>query len=1389
MKHLQNIFFNQKHKILIPLSTSIFIFFLNQPGILCQENKLRFQSIQEGLSSKFVQCILKDSKGFMWFGTYNGLNKFDGTNFTVYEHNPSDSNSLSHSLINTITEDRDHNIWIGTAQGLNRYNRQADNFTNIDLIPGNIKQLNNACVTALYIDSNANVWIGTYGGAINIYNVKNLEFEYLSVPNFENEKPESRYITCIVPEENGKIWVGTRKGLFLVNTNSRLSVPYLNEPSTVEDLTESYISGITKNNKGEFWVSTSNHGLLLLQKKTKTDSGYLYESNYEFNFAAKKNVKAICCDQSNKLWIGTENGGLAILDSKTNKTYFYLPEEGYPYSITSNSIWSIYIDNDEKAWVGTYNKGICLVDPQFDKFESYFRNPFLKNTLADNDITCFTEDNHGNIWIATDGGGLNVFDPVNKKFTKNIRKESSGIHLVNNAVRFVMKDSKNNLWIGSWGGGIDKINSSQNNTTNYPVISGGVGDNNIFCLLEDSKKNIWAGSAGSGLFLLDKNKDRFVPANDSAYGIIVPSTSFVTSILEDSDQTIWVGTLYGLFSMQKTNGNKYSCKSYHISNEPDSISSNLIQVVFEDSKKNLWFGTFDNGLNLFDKNMSSFKTFRKEDGLASNMVNGILEDNSGNLWVSSNKGITQFDPINGTSLIYTKADGLISDLFYLNSCLKTSKGEFFFGGDYGFNSFSPDSISRNPIKPIMYLTDFKINNKSVKIGTEESPLTKHISETRHIVLSYKQTSFTIDFVGVSYTRPSCNSYEYKLIGFDKEWNAVGNKTSAVYTNLNPGEYHFKVKGANNDGLWNNKTAEVFITIEPPFWKTWWAYSLYLIFIILIIVVIFQIRIERIHMQHSLTMERMAREKEHELNQSKLQFFTNISHEFRTPLSLIVAPLESIIASVNTNMNLKSKIFNVYKNANRLMQLVNELMDFRKIENNKMRLKVQKGDIIKFLSELSSSFQETSSKRNISFKIDTTEESFYGWFDSNKLEKIILNLLSNAFKYTPDNGNISIEIRKIFNNEGQDTQDKELVSIAIKDNGPGILSEDMPHIFERFYQAKSSTGKGTGLGLALVKNLVEVYHGSIEVKSIPNLETQFIVTLPISKVDFAEEELVETPVDIDVIDRNIYKEEEFVADGSPRNDDAEKPEILIVEDNDDLRKYLVKELGYNFRVSEAKDGNEGKNIAFIRIPDLILSDVMMPRLNGIELCKALKEDIRTSHIPVVLLTAKTTIDDQIEGLEKGADVYITKPFSMRFLATQIKRLIENREILYKIFSHEVHIIPSQLARNKLDEIFLKSIIDYIVENITNSQIGVEAIADFMNISRGQFYKKVKALSGQTAVEFIRSIRLKQAVKLMETRKFTLAEIAYQTGFTSPSYFTRSFKEQYGKTPSEYINAIE
>ncbi len=1356
----------------------------------------RFLSLPPEFEFNEVRAIIKDHKGYMWFGTTYGLVKYDGINLYVYENDPESGNGLRHKSINALTEDANNNLWIGTSGGLNRYDREKDCFTGADPVKGNNNYLNHTFISSLCVYKGTILLAGTYSEGLNIYDPVNETIVNYSYNPLDSNSISSSRITCIAVDMANNIWVGTDNGLNLFINNKGFKRFY-NDPRNVNSLSNNHITSIITDEDGNLWIGTQGGGVnRLIMDKNKIIFRH-YNTNSKYGKISNNYILSLCADINDNIWIGTDNGGLNRFNPGTGTTDVYQTEEGIEFSIKSNSIWSLYADNENRLWIGTYNRGINVIDENFRKFELFQRINFSDNSLTNNDVKGFAEDNQGNVWIATNGGGICKFNPATRQFTRFILNKNNQILISNNAVQDILYDSKDNLWIGTWAGGIDRLSKEGIRLRNYKLINNlGIENNNVFNLYEDRQGNIWAGTAGNGLFLFNEKTDAFMSVSCMNESASLTNLAYISDIIQDSENNYWVGTLFGLVLLKVSENLNFECINF-FSNESTGLSSNLIETVFEDSKGRIWIGTLDKGLNLFNKKDSTFSAIQKKNGLPGNSIKGILEDNEGYLWISTNMGLCRFNYEKNSFTNYYKEDGLNSNEFNTRSCLRTKAGEFYFGGENGFNIFSPQLIKKNSFVPPVYLTDFKINNKPALIGAKGSPLKKHISETDKIILSYAQRSFSIEFIALNYTAPSKNQFCYMLEGFDKDWQCNGVQRTANYTNIMPGKYTFLVKGSNNDGVWNEIPTRLLIIVRPPVWKTWWAVGAYIIFIASLTYFLLNAWLEKIKIENQLKLEQLSREREHELNEKNIQFFTDISHEFRTPLSLILAPLESLISSAQDKM--KEQLMVIHRNAGRLLQLTNNLMDIRKLEEGMAKLKVQHGDIMEFVKDISSFFNVNFKSRNIDFSIIASASPVIkGWFDPEKIETILLNLLSNAYKYTPDNGKITLTVNvftgeELKNKYGQlikeVKQDCHYVEIRIIDNGIGISEEDLPYIFDKFYQAKSSginKKAGTGIGLTLTKGLIELHHGSIWAESIPGKDTIFTVIFPIDQDAYCAEEIVSEPIGIT---KNILLNPEQQLTQSDFDEEPDsnevKPDVLIVEDNDELRRFLSRELSKKYNILEAEDGKIGIDLAFSAIPDLIVSDILMPQQSGIDLCKTVKSDFRTCHIPVILLTAKTTIGDQIEGIETGADAYITKPFNLQYLITQINQLIQSRRKLYAQFSQDVYLLPNKMANNEMDQQFLQKVIDYIILNITDNTLSVEDIAEHLNISRSNVYRKIKALTGKTIIEFIRLIRLKQAVKLMETKKYSLAEIAYQTGFTSPSYFTKSFKDEYGKPPSEYL----
>lgn len=1350
-----------------------------------------FHLVPNDFRYKGIRCILKDHVGIMWFGTADGLVKFDGIYTNLYQNNPDDKSSLSHNIINAIVEDKDKNLWIGTSCGLNLYNRDQDNFLNIDTTDDRINILNYSYIKSLYIDDDNVLWIGTFGYGLNAYEIKTNKLIRYTYDSAKVNTRSLASITSIIADTLNNLWIGTQSGLSYLEKESGTIKHFHNNSKNPTSISGNHITSLHKDLDGHIWVGTQTNGVNLIVKQNSTFHFITFNTNSKPVRLSSNQIHSIHADKKGNLWIGSANCGLDKLNIRRTEVQNFRNEINNNKSISSNSVWSIYDDNDGRIWIGTYNKGINVIDENILKFESYIQNTCTNLSLPDNDVTGFAEDKYGKIWIATDGGGLCWFDIKSRSIEQVITSENG--NLTKNLVQTVLCSSTGRVWVGTWGGGIDLLSSSGKLIRNYKIESeSGVGNNNVKTIHQDKKGNIWAGTNGSGLFLFDKEQNIFKPI---VFRKILTQSTYINSIISDSEGILWIGTENGLFKLNfiEINNDNPSCKVFRSNNS--KISSNTIVTLYLDSNENIWAGTSSEGVNLITKSNEEFVVFKGKDGIASSSISGILEDNEGNIWVSTNAGISRIDLLSNEIKTYTKDDGLNSNEFYINSCLKLRNGCLLFGGEYGFNLFNPKNIKVNNHIPEILLTRLMINNVSVQNGTESSPLRKHISQTDLLVLNHKQTSFSIEFVALNYTQPTKNRFSYILEGYDKDWNYIGTKNSANYTQVKPGKYVFKVKGSNNDNIWNNDPATLKIIIKPPFYKTWLAFVFYILVLIIITIAILNSWKEKMKIKNQLELERLATEKEQELNELNIQFFTHISHEFRTPLSLIIGSLESLINS--TQSKIKERLMTINKNANRLLSLTNKLLDIRKLEERGMKLKIQEVDVRYFILTISDYFKFGFENQNIHFSIDFPETDISGWFDQDKIATILTNLLSNAIKHTPNKGKICLKVQ-CFNPIAKKGQNPtinlnfRILEVSVIDSGIGIPAEDLPYVFDKFFQAypgKKISQQGSGIGLTLTKRLVELHKGTIWVESKPEKETKFTFSIPIDKNAYQPEEMGMEEFKLQNLDVFIDGDNEpknTLSDNIENTIKDNRPKVLIVEDNSDLKTFFKQELGKEYFVIISSDGEEGYEKAINTTPDLIISDVIMPKKSGIELCKDIKSDMRTSHIPFILLTAKTTTKEQIEGINTGADAYITKPFNLDLLLTQVKNLIFSRRELYAHFSKDLYIMPKKIASSELDQKFLQKTLDFLLVNITDEQLSVENLASYHNMSHSNVYRKIKALTGNTVVEFIRIVRLKEALKLMEKNKYSLAEISYMTGFNSQSYFTKIFKKEYGMTPSDYMN---
>ncbi len=1351
---------------------------LSAAPLFPQEGKIVFDhiTIKNGLSDGRIDCILQDSHGFLWFGTQDGLNRYDGYNFTVFDHDIFDSTSISSNWIRCIVEDRFRNLWIGTeGGGLNLFDYESERFTRWTHQPGNSQSLNDNFVRTIFEDSNGILWIGARTGLTQFDRQKQVFNSVHIEPCNPNSPVFTENVTEFLEDSEYDLWIGTQDCIYR----------YDREKQSIEHLTftngAERIGTLFEDSYGDIWIGSRYNGLRKYDRSSRKFLRYQNDPSNPKSLSSDE-IKDIFEDREENLWIGTMHGGLNLFNRVTGGFSHFKNDPRDPSSLSSNSVRSIYQDRTGVVWIGMDGSGIDFFVKNRQKFQVYGNRVSDPKDLSNNTILSIFEDTDGVLWIGTEGGGLTRFSRKNGTYAQFKTEKDRPYSLSSNQVTCIFEDSEGVLWIGTKEG-LNKFHKDQGIFHRYYVKTTPItGNNFINVILEDKPGYLLLGT-NSGLISFDKKSGEFTPLNFEQNSLL--DNEVVVTLLIDTTGLLWIGYLRsGLVTYHP------QTRAYlHYRSDADksnSLSNNFVQYLYQDKAGRVWVAT-RKGLNRFQPTSQGFLRYTKADGLSSNVIVGILEDDGGNLWLSTTNGLSKFNTAEETFINYNVDDGLQGNQFWIRSCFKSRSGELFFGGNNGFNAFYPDHIEKlaNPHIPPIVITNVKILNEPLN-----QSVYVYTSGRDTIHLAYNENQVSFEFAALDFTRPEKNQFAYMLEGFENNWIYAGTRRYANYTNLDPGRYKFRVKGTNNDGVWNEQGAVLTLIIPTPFWKTGWAYVLYGLLAIGLIYGVNAYILSLVRMKHDLKIERMEKEKVKEINQFKLQFFTDIAHEFKTPLTLIQAPLEEILNSVKKGVPFQDEFRLMYRNVKYLLRLMHQLLSFRRAEQGRMELKVSRGDLVQFVKEVFELFGESARKHHIEYRFSTLPEVIEGWFDWEKLEEILVNVIDNAFKYTPDSGRISVNL---LDSHPLTAANPE-VTIEVQDTGMGIGKDDMDHIFERFYHAREGhhpNQVSSGLGLALTKKLVELHHGRISVESLEDRGSLFQITLPLGKAHLKEEEILSSIAET-LHFRSLMQFP--VEEGSP----AQEPEpdlasddnrsetalILIIEDNTELRTYMQKTLARHYRIAEARDGQEGFEQARKLLPDIVISDVMMPNLNGFDLCRLLKNDIATSHIPIILLTAKTAIEYKIEGIETGADDYIEKPFHFRFLDARIKNILRSREKLRERYRRELILQPNEISVVSTDEKFLMKIREIVEEHVDDPNLEIKQLASEAGLSRTNLFLKLKALTGYSPGEYIRTIRLEKAAQLLRKTELTIGEIAYQVGFKYPKYFSTCYHHQYGVTPSEY-----
>jgi signal transduction histidine kinase/ligand-binding sensor domain-containing protein/DNA-binding response OmpR family regulator len=1351
------------------------------PLLVCRAQPEHYQfrhlNINQGLSHNQVNCFFKDKKGFLWIGTISGLNRFDGYNVKTYFNDPDNTSSVGDNFINRIFELPDLRLGIVTSVGFSIYDPETEAFsTEVDFLDETYK-VRGADLSNVVSDSIGQYWFIHRSSGIVVYNPRekeSVQLRHVAGNAFSISSDSVADYAC----GKGDHWIihanGTLEKITFDKETPRVS--YRN--TFLKDLNKGRILNysIVVDHDGDLWIYVRNFPQGIYYFNAATRKLQHYDHRTSPVRLSSDIVSSVVVEDNGMIWIATDHGGVNVIDKRDFSVHYILNRPEEERSIGQNTISTIYRDDEGILWLGTFKKGVSYYHKNLIRFPLYKHYPLSKSGLPYGDVNRFVEDKSGNLWIGTNGGGLIYFDRKKNTFKQYLHDPNDNNSISSNVIVSLCIDHQQNVWIGTYYGGLNRFDGKRfYHYTHDPLDPGSLSDQNVWEIFEDTRRRLWVGTMHGGLNLYDDNTNTFSHYRQSDVNSV--KSDYIPVITEDKSGNIWIGTAQGVDMLERQSGRFFH---YGHTKEKGSLGDDFIFDIKEDSRGRIWIAT-RNGLNIFDRDSKTFSELKAKDGLPSNTILTILEDNAGTIWLSTANGLCNVIATETKSGLtfkfrnYDEADGLQGKQFNENAAFKTRSGELIFGGANGFNIFKPEQLSLNNTPPAVLISDFQLYNESVQPGEEingEVLLQTSITSTREIVLQPDQNVFAIEFVALNFFNPEKNQYQYKLSGSHAEWLKADAKSRKVsFTNLAPGTYTFTVKASNNDGFWNNKGASVKIRVLPPFWKTRTAFVFYCLFVIGGLLVTRKLIQKRERLKFERVQERQEAIRMHELDMMKIKFFTNVSHEFRTPLTLILTPLEKMIQQTKDAVQ-QQQFQLIQRNAKRLLNLVNQLLDFRKLEVQELKLNPSEGDIIRFLHDTVYSFSDLSEKKDIKLTFSSTVPTLETMFDQDKLEKIIFNLLSNAFKFTPEHGAVTVTA------DLENAMGGKVLKLKFQDTGIGIPADKLERIFDRFFQnelPKTLLNQGSGIGLSITKEFVKIHGGTISVESEVGKGSTFLVELPVTEVashTVPSSETVDDYMPAPVLEENTY---------------SKKPVLLIVEDNEDFRFYLKDNLKGEYKVIEARNGNEGWKMALENLPDLIVSDVMMPELNGIELCKKIKSDSRTSHTPVILLTARSGEEQKMEGFESGADDYVTKPFNFEILVSRIKNLITLRQKFHKGFPAQLDVKASELKITSLDEKFIQKAIKCVEDHVSDPDFSVEELSRELGISRAHFYKKVMALTGKSPLEFIRVIRLQQAAQLLKKSQLTVAEVAYKVGFNNPKYFARYFKEEYKVLPSAYAAA--
>ena len=1314
-----------------------------------QDNPIKFLDISDGLSNNSVTTIFQDSDGYLWFGTYDGLNRYDGYNFKVFRNRINDEKSLLFNTIYNIEGDSRKNIWVGGSNGICIYNKRTATFHPVEyVLPNKKPKVLKDIIHQMRSVSAELVLVASQNLGLIAFENGSFVGKQIPLKVLGNNISINNYDAIAIQDDkkNGHSWIYVRNvGICSYNYQSK-------SLKAVFSLSKE-VKAMKLASDGNLWLGT-DEGFFMFNTK----SGALSE-NY---FSNKCSVTDILLDRKNEIWITTDGCGIYKI-SGTNKKASSSNIVNDVQLAKSNSVWSLYEDKSGNKWFGSLRGGISMLSNTPKYFKSIRYNA---TNPAENFILSFCEDEKKNLWVGTDGAGLKYWNRKTNSYSNYSNKLSSPF------ITGIVRDNNNDIWLSTWNGGVNKINANTNTVTQYSCFNPFTKqiEKKIWLVYKDSKSNIWASATNEGsLYWFDRSKNSFV--------LFDKSITNLQSLTETSDGKLWGGNYTTLFSFEK-NSRKIS----------KTVIGNPIRCIHEDKDKNLWLGTQEGGLLLFDRKTNTFKRLTTDDGLPSNTILRLLEDKEGNLWMSTYNGVCRFDKKQKTFRNFSVNDGLQSNQFSFNAGIKLPTGEFLFGGINGFNIFFPEAIKGFNQQNNLLLTDFYVNNQPIEESKNDLVSEWESGKIKEVSLPYDQTTLSLEFVALDYNNADKINYAYYLEGWDAQWNYVGQARKANYARLTEGKYTFKVKTTNFKGGWNKEISLVTIEILPPWYRTWWAYSMYLLALAGILFAYLEYHKNKEKLKYKVKIAELESKKEKEVAEKQSSMFTYISHEFRTPLSLIINPLKKAVQKESVqNGSSGSDLAIAHRNARRLLSLVDQLLLFRKAENDADSLRLSPINVNSLCNEVYQCFVNQAKDKNITYNFHIPDHEIVIIGDYEKIEISLFNLMSNAFKYTHIGGEINLVLKETTNE----------VVLEIADNGDGIEKKDIEVIFEKFKQinSKVSVGTGFGIGLYIVKYFVEKHKGIVSCSSEVGKGSTFKLTFLKGNSHFENAEITNNAPQrsqlFDELSGDDLEENTITLNPSVGEHDfqtimlTDKRTVLIIDDNADIRAYLIRLFSESYMVYSAENGEEGLKLTKKYMPDLVISDITMEEMDGLELCRRIKESDSLSHIPVILLTASKNPETHLQGITDGADDYITKPFDDDILVARVESLLRNRSNLRTYFLDSITLKENTQKVPLEYQQILKKCIDIVEANIHKKDFTIKNFAMEMGMSHRTLYTKIKIISGQTLNAFIRSVRIRRAAMLMLTEDMNIAQASAEVGFEDSKYFRQQFVKLFGMMPSEYI----